>query len=142
VARLPDSAKALLDSDANVHLVTINPDGSPQASMVWAGMDGEEICIGSITMRQKLKNVRRDPRVTLSIESPEHDRSGLDFYLVVIGTARLVEGGAPELVSSLAKRRLPEGTQFPRGTDHPPGWVMRITPERWRGYGPWVDNVQ
>jgi PPOX class probable F420-dependent enzyme len=142
VAVLPDSAKALIDSDANVHLVTINPDGSPQTSMVWAGMVDEEICIGSLTMRQKLRNARRDPRVTLSIESPERDKLGLDFYLVVIGTARITEGGAPELVGSLAKRRLPPGTQFPRGTDHPPGWIMRITPERWRGYGPWSENVQ
>ena len=139
---LPKSAKQLIDSDANVHLVTLNRDGSPQVSMVWAGMIDDEICVGSITPRQKLHNVRRDPRVTLSIESPAHDRLGLSQYLVVVGRARVTAGGAPELISDLAQRRLPPGTRFPRGDDHDPGWIMRIAAERWRGYGPWSENVQ
>jgi PPOX class probable F420-dependent enzyme len=142
MATLPDSACALVDSGASAHLVTINPDGTPQITLVWAGMEDGEICVGSITPRQKLRNVRRDPRVAISFESPERDRLGLTFYLVVNGTARITEGGAPEFVSRLAERRLPAGTRFPRGEDHPPGWIMRITPERWRGYGPWVENVQ
>jgi PPOX class probable F420-dependent enzyme len=142
LATLPDSAKALIDSGANVHLVTVNPDGSPQASMVWAGMIDEEICVGALTPRQKIHNIRRDPRVTLSIESPEHDRLGLSEYLVVVGTARVTEGGAHEFISMLAKRRLPPGTKFPRGEDKAPGWIMRIAAERWRGYGPWSGNVQ
>jgi PPOX class probable F420-dependent enzyme len=139
---LPDSAKSLIESDANVHLVTLNRDGSPQISMVWAGMIDNEICVGSITPRQKLDNVRRDPRVTLSIEAPEHDHLGLSQYLVVVGVARITDGGAPEFISMLASRRLPAGTKFPRGDDHDPGWIMRITAERWRGYGPWCGNVQ
>jgi PPOX class probable F420-dependent enzyme len=142
LATLPDSAKALIDSGANVHLVTVNPDGSPQASMVWAGMIDDEICVGALTPRQKIHNIRRDPRVTLSIESPERDRLGLSEYLVVIGTARVTEGGAHEFISMLAKRRLPEGTRFPRGEDKAPGWIMRITAARWRGYGPWSENVE
>ena len=140
-AELPVSAKDLIDSGANVHLATINRDGTPQLSMVWAGIEDGEICVGSLTRRQKLRNVERDPRVSLSIESPERDRLGMNYYLVVSGTARLTEGGAPELVTELAKRRLPAGTKFPRGDDNPPGWIMRITPERWRGYGPWSDNI-
>ncbi len=142
MATLPDSAKALVNSGANVHLVTLNRDGSPQVSMVWAGMVDDEICVGAITPRQKIHNIRRDPRVTLSIESPDHDRLGLSQYLVVIGNARVTEGGAPEFISMLAERRLPPGTKFPRGDDNAPGWIMRITAERWRGYGPWCGNVQ
>lgn len=138
---LPESARALIDSGASAHLVTINPDGSPQVSLVWAGIEDEEICVGSLTPRQKLRNVRRDPRVAISFESPERDRLGLNLYLVVIGRARVTEGGAPELVSMLAKRRLAPGTKFPRGDQNPPGWVMRIAPERWRGYGPWCGNL-
>jgi PPOX class probable F420-dependent enzyme len=139
---LPESAAELIDSDVSAHLVTINPDGTPQISLVWAGMEDGEICVGSITPRQKLHNVRRDPRVAVSFESHEHDRTGLSFYLVVMGTARITEGGAAEFVSKLAKRRLAPGTKFPRGENHAPGWIMRIKPERWRGYGPWVENVQ
>ena len=138
---LPDSARALIDSGVSAHLITINEDGTPQVSLVWAGIEDGEICVGSLTPRLKLRNARRDPRVAISFESPERDALGLNYYLVVSGTARITEGGAPELVSSLATRRLAPGTRFPRGENHPPGWVMRIAPARWHGYGPWVANV-
>jgi PPOX class probable F420-dependent enzyme len=139
---LPASACALIDSGASAHMVTINRDGSPQVSLVWAGMEDGEICVGMLTPRQKLHNVRRDPRVAISFESPERDRTGLSLYLVVMGTARVTEGGSAELVARLAKRRLPPDTKFPRGDRHPPGWVIRISPERWRGYGPWAGNLE
>jgi PPOX class probable F420-dependent enzyme len=141
VATLPDSAIALIDSGASAHMVTINRDGSPQVSLVWAGVEDGEVCVGMLTPRQKLHNVRRDPRVAISFESPERDRTGLSYYLVVTGTARVTEGGSAALVSKLGERRLPPGTKFPRGDDHPPGWIIRVTPERWRGYGPWADNA-
>jgi hypothetical protein len=59
----------------------------------------------------------------------------------VIGQARISEGGAPELVTELAKRRLEPGTKFPRSDENPPGWILRIAPERWRGYGPWGEGT-
>jgi PPOX class probable F420-dependent enzyme len=141
VTTLPESAVALIDSGASAHMVTINRDGSPQVSLVWAGVEDGEICVGMLTPRQKLHNVRRDPRVAISFESSEHDRTGLTYYLVVSGIARVTEGGSAELVSKLAKRRLEPGTKFPRGEKHPPGWIIRITPERWHGYGPWAGNA-
>ena len=141
MATLPESAIALIESGASAHMVTLNRDGSPQVSLVWAGIEDGEICVGMLTPRQKLHNVRRDPRVAISWESPDVDPTGLSLYLVVSGTARVTEGGSAELVSRLAARRLPPGTKFPRGDDHPPGWIIRVTPERWRGYGPWAGNV-
>lgn len=141
MAALPESACALIDSGASAHMVTISRDGSPQVSLVWAGMEDGEICVGMLTPRQKLHNVRRDPRVAISFESPERDSTGLTYYLVVMGSARVTEGGSAELVGRLAKRRLPAGTTFPRGDRHPPGWIIRITPERWRGYGPWAGSA-
>jgi PPOX class probable F420-dependent enzyme len=138
---LPDSAVALIESGASAHMVTLNRDGSPQLSLVWAGMEDGEICVGMLTPRQKLHNVRRDPRVALQWESPETDPAGLTYYLVVMGTARVTEGGSADLVRRLATRRLPAGTKFPRGDSHPPGWIIRVKPERWRGYGPWAGNA-
>lgn len=41
--KLPDSARAVLESDAFAHLVTLEPDGSPQVTVVWVGLDGDEI---------------------------------------------------------------------------------------------------
>jgi PPOX class probable F420-dependent enzyme len=140
--KLPESAVALIESAVHAHLVTINPDGRPQVTMVWSTIEDGEICVPSVTrgMRQKLRNVRRDPRVTLSYESPEGDEVGLSHNIVVYGSARLTPGGAPEMVRRLAPRYLHPGTKFPRSDNPPDGWVMRIAPERWYGYGPWASG--
>jgi PPOX class probable F420-dependent enzyme len=95
--QLPASAIDLIESGAHAHLVTINPDGSPQGSMVWSMVDDGEICVPSMGEWTKIHNVRRDPRVLVSYESHERDaRTGLLYYLVVKGRARVTEGGAPE----------------------------------------------
>ena len=41
--KLPESARSLIESGAHAHLVTLNPDGSPQVTLVWAGLDGDDI---------------------------------------------------------------------------------------------------
>ena len=62
---IPDEARAILESDALAHLVTINDDGSAQVSCVWVGLDDGELVFASLGPRRKLDNIRRDPRVTL-----------------------------------------------------------------------------
>ncbi|HEV2713284.1 MAG TPA: pyridoxamine 5'-phosphate oxidase family protein, partial [Gaiellaceae bacterium] len=75
---LPPAARELIESDALAHLVTLNADGSPQVSCVWVGLDEDEIVSGHLSDKQrKLKNVRRDPRVSLSIEGTEVQPPGL-----------------------------------------------------------------
>jgi PPOX class probable F420-dependent enzyme len=136
---LPDEARRLLESDALVHLVTINSDGSPQSSCVWVGLEGNEIVSGHMTPRQKLRNVERDPRVLLSVEAPTHDDLGLREYLVVHGKARIEEGGAAALLQRLAHVYLgPDVTFPPPEHSAPGGYVLRITPERVGGSGPWA----
>lgn len=137
--RLPESARRLIESDALAHLVTLNPDGSPQVTCVWVGMDDDEIVSGHLPADQrKLRNVARDPRVVLSIEGTEIQPPGLKQYLVVHGRARLVEGGAPELLQRLARVYLRPDVKFPPMDDPPAGHVMRITVERIGGVGPWT----
>jgi PPOX class probable F420-dependent enzyme len=121
------------------HLVTINPDGSPQLSVVWVGLEGDEIVSGHLGDRQKLRNVRRDPRVVVSMETGVVNDMGLAEYLVVRGSARVTEGGAAPLLQRLAHVYLGPDVSFPPGSDHPPGLVLRITPERVSGVGPWTD---
>jgi PPOX class probable F420-dependent enzyme len=136
---LPAAARNLLESDALVHLVTINKDGSPQTSCVWVGLDGEEIVSGHMTPRQKLRNVERDPRVVLSVEAQSHDDLGLREYLVVHGKARVEEGGAAELLQRLAYVYIGPGVIFPPPEySGPGGYVLRVTPERLGGVGPWT----
>jgi hypothetical protein len=63
---------------------------------------------------------------------------GLDNYLVVHGVARIQEGGAPELLQELAHRYMGPDVRFPPMPNPPPGYVLRITPTRFGGIGPWA----
>ena len=134
---LTDPVRKALTAGRLAHLVTLEPDGTPQVSIVWVGLEDDQIVSGHLGDRRKLENVRRDPRVALSIETGGREPSGLDRYLVVHGTARVTEGGAPELLQELARFYLGEGVRFPPMDDPPPGFVLRVTPERVGGVGPW-----
>lgn len=135
---LPESARELLESGALAHLVTMGRDGSPQVTCVWVGLDGDTIVSGHLGDRQKLRNVRRDPRVAVSLEGTRIHPPGLKEYLVVHGRAEIEEGGAPELLQRLAHVYLGPDVRFPPMDDPPPGYVLRITAERIGGVGPWV----
>jgi Pyridoxamine 5'-phosphate oxidase len=91
-----------------------------------------------LTDQQKLRNVRRDPRVALTLEGREIQPPGLKQYLVVHGRAHPEEGGGPELLQRLAHTYLGPDVKFPPMDDPPRGHVMRITVERISGLGPWV----
>ncbi|MBD0290392.1 MAG: PPOX class F420-dependent oxidoreductase [Thermoleophilia bacterium] len=136
---LPESARPLLESDALGHLVTLNADGSPQVSCVWVGLEGGDVVSGHLSgALQKLRNVRRDPRVSLSIEGTRITPPGLKEYLVLHGRARIEEGGAPEVLQRLAYVYLGPEVKFPPMDDPPPGFRLLVTPERVGGVGPWV----
>jgi PPOX class probable F420-dependent enzyme len=138
VTAIPDEARAVLESDALAHLVTVNDDGSPQVSCVWVGLEGDEIAFASLGPRRKLDNIRRDPRVTLSLEGSTVSALGLKEYLVVYGHARIQEGGGPELLQRLAHVYLGPDVKFPPMDDPPPGVVVRIAVDRLGGHGPWM----
>jgi PPOX class probable F420-dependent enzyme len=132
-----EAARELIESEALAHLVTLEPDGRPQVSCVWVGLEGDDIVFASLDERRKLANIRRDPRVALSIEGTRIDPMGLREYLVVHGTARIVEGGGPELLQRLAYTYIGPEAKFPPMEDPPPGVVVHIAPERLGGVGPW-----
>ena len=135
---LPESARAVLESAALAHLVTVNRDGSPQVSIVWVGLDGDDVLSGHLRDQQKLRNVRRDPRVVLSLETPTTNPMGLREYLVVHGRGTVEEGGAPELLQQLAYTYLGPDVVFPPMPEPPPGFRLRIAVERLGGVGPWA----
>jgi PPOX class probable F420-dependent enzyme len=135
---IPDSARTVVESDALAHLVTIAADGSPQVSLVWVGLESDDIVFASLGPRRKLDNIVRDPRVSLSIEGTGTNAMGLREYLVVHGRARIVEGGGPELLQRLAHTYLGPDVRFPPMDDPPPGVVVHIAAERLGGVGPWA----
>jgi hypothetical protein len=98
--------------------------------------DGDDIVIGKLARDKKMTNIDRDPRVSLSIEA-EGDQYGMQNYLVVEGTARVEEGGAPQLLHDLAQRYIGPGTPFPPMPNPPDGFIIHITPVKVRGTGPW-----
>lgn len=136
MVEIPESARAVVESGRLAHLVTVNQDGSPHVTIVWVGLADGEIVIGKLGVDQKVRNIRRDPRVALSMEA-DGGQHGMQNYLVVEGTARLQEGGAPALLRQLAQRYIGPGAEFPPMPDPPDGYVIRIRPTRIRGMGPW-----
>jgi PPOX class probable F420-dependent enzyme len=136
-ATLTPAVRSALTAGRLGHLVTVNPDGSPQISVVWIGLEGDEIVVAHLMGGRKVTNVARDPRVALTVEADGANPVGMANYLVVHGTARLVEGGAPELLQQLAQVYVGPGTKFPPFDNPPAGHVIHIRVDRVGGVGPW-----
>jgi PPOX class probable F420-dependent enzyme len=138
--KIPQSVSELIEKGPLAHLTTLNSSGGPQVTVVWVGIQGEEFVIGHLHLAvyQKIKNIRRDPRVALSMLGDKTNPQGLREYLVVHGNARVTEGGAVELLQRLAPIYLGPKADFPPAAmRNIPGYVTRITPARFSGIGPW-----
>ncbi len=139
--KLNDAARDLIGQGADATLVTLNPDGSPQVSLVWVALqstpDGDELVTAHLAAHKKVRNVRNDPRVAVTIVSVDAAGKGMRPYLSVTGTARIVEGGAPELLKELNPVLGDPGSKFPPD-DAPPGFLTRIRIDKVGGIGPWV----
>ena len=136
--KLPDTARKLIEDGGHAHLVTLNPDGSPQVTIVWVGLDGDDIVAAHLYESKKVRNIRQDGRVAITFESGTKSEMGLAEYLVVYGQAHIEEGGAPELLKKLARVYLGPEVKFPPMDDPPPGYITRIRVERISGVGSWT----
>jgi len=138
---LNNATRKLIGKGADATLVTINPDGRPQVSLVWVALqstpDGDELVTAHLGEHQKVRNVRNDPRVAVTIVSLDGAGKGMRPYLSIAGTARIVEGGAPELLKELNPILGDPNATFPP-EDAPPGYLTRIRIEKVGGVGPWV----
>lgn len=135
--RVPVEARRILESDSLAHVTTIDPDGRPQTTLAWVGLEGDEIVFATLPDQRKLRNLRRDPRITISIQTERVTPYGLHEYLVIYGTARVTDGGGPEVLQRLAHTYLGPDVTFPPMPDPPPGFVTRVTVDRLGGVGPW-----
>jgi len=134
---IPDSVRAVVETGPLAHLATINADGSPHLTIVWVGLDSDQLVIGKLMPDRKVANIRRDPRVSLSMEA-EGDHLGMQYHVVIEGTAEITEGGAPALLHRLGKVYIGPDADFPPMDNPPEGFTIRITPTRIRGMGPWA----
>ncbi|WP_424210814.1 PPOX class F420-dependent oxidoreductase [Streptomyces sp. BI20] len=98
---LSDALKQYIDDEHPFATVaTIQPDGSPQLSVVWITRDGEDLLFSTTVGRRKETNLRRDPRVTVLINPPAAPYT----YAEVRGTVEMTTEGGPELIDALSRK--------------------------------------
>lgn len=127
-AALSDELKALLDSPVFVTFATIQPDGSPQLSVVWVARDGDDVLISTTVGRRKEHNLRRDPRVTVLVNPADAPYT----YAEIRGTASLTTEGGQELINTLSRKYTGKNyADFnPSSGEDAERVVVRVTPRK------------
>lgn len=93
--KLPDDVVALLRQPSTCYLATIMADGSPQVTQTWVDTDGEHVVINTVEGYLKLRNIARDPRVTVVVDDPEDRFRYKQIKGRVVATT--TEGGAEHI---------------------------------------------
>ncbi|GGR04734.1 PPOX class F420-dependent enzyme [Actinoplanes ianthinogenes] len=129
---MSDSARGLVDGRNLAVLATTNPDGSPQTSVVWVTRDGDDLLMSTQAGRRKDKNLRRDPRASLTVI----DRNDASRYIEVRGRVTITEDAERAFAARLAEEYEGPGAgetyrQLPPEVVRV---VIRLTPERVLGY--------
>jgi PPOX class probable F420-dependent enzyme len=105
---LPPELLQLLRGPSPCFLSTLMPDGSPQLTQTWVDTDGSAILINSVLTHQKVRNVERDPRVSVAVSNPDSPSR----YIGIRGrVTAITTEGAVEHIEHLAQRYL--GTPYP-----------------------------
>jgi PPOX class probable F420-dependent enzyme len=138
--KIPQEIRDLIEAGTIAHFVTLNRDASPQVTLIWIGLDGDDIIAAHLVEHIKVKNIRRDPRVAISLEAKTKSAIGLTEYAVLYGEASIEQGGAPELLQKLAEVYIGKGVKFPPMDNPPPGFITRIRVTKIGGVGPWMER--
>lgn len=122
---IPGNFKDLFSKRAFGQLATLMPDGQPQVTPVWVDYDGTYVLFNSARGRQKDRNVRRDPRVAITVVDPDNPYR----YLEVRGrVAEISEQGADAHIDRLAKKYLGVDT-YPHRRSDEVRVVYKVKPE-------------
>jgi len=98
---IPEKYKDLFHKKAFGNLATLMPDGTPQVTPVWIDYDGTHIIVNSARGRQKDRNMKRSPNVSISIQDPDNPYR----YLEVRGkVTEITETGADDSIDKLARK--------------------------------------
>ncbi|WP_261558727.1 PPOX class F420-dependent oxidoreductase [Frankia tisae] len=134
---LTPELRDLISSGPLAHLSTINADGSPQVSVIWIGLDGDDVVSGHMGRHVKVRNVERDPRVVLSFDAPRVPGAFLAEYAVLHATATVTaSSGTWDLLNGLAKVYISPDAEFPAPKGD--GFILRYSIDRVGGVGPWA----
>jgi PPOX class probable F420-dependent enzyme len=139
---LPPELRRLIASGPMAHLSTINPDGSPQVTVIWIGLDGDDLVSTHMSDNVKLKNIRRDPRVALSFCAPREPGEWINPYAVIYARAT-VEPSLRiwDLMASHAKVYVAPDAHVPIPETSEPGFIVRYGITRIGGIGPWMNSA-
>ncbi|MFI7277177.1 PPOX class F420-dependent oxidoreductase [Streptomyces sp. NPDC049879] len=125
---LDEETRRLLDGRNFATVATLNRDGGPQTSLVWIARDGDSVLFSTTEGRQKARNIRRDPRVSLTVYD-----SGNPYHSVDIrGTAEVIEDPGKSLPRTLSRKYL--GEDPPAEPDDVVRLIVRVTPLRISGF--------
>ena len=112
---LPEAARAVVGGVNFATVATLEPDGSPQTSVVWITRDGDDLLFSTVLGRRKARNMQRDPRVSVLVL----DHANPYSYLEVRGTVTMTEQGGRALIDELAgKYRGLDRYPWDDGTDN------------------------
>jgi PPOX class probable F420-dependent enzyme len=100
MSQLSDEARAVVDDKNFAYVSTVQPDGSPQASLVWIARDGDDLLFSTLRGRRKERNLARDPRIAVLV----HPADDPYVYLEVRGRVEVTERGGRELINVLANK--------------------------------------
>ncbi|WP_223291137.1 PPOX class F420-dependent oxidoreductase [Streptomyces avicenniae] len=123
-----EDTRTLLDGKNFATVATLNPDGSPQTSVVWIARDGDAVLFSTTAERRKARNLARDPRVSMSV----FDLADPYRSVAISGTAELVEDRTKELPGRLSRHYL--GEDAPADPEGVTRLIVRIVPERVTGF--------
>ena len=133
---LPKQLRDLVESGPLAHLSTINPDGSPQVTLIWIGFDGDDLVSGHMARHVKLRNIERDPRVVLSFVTPPVPGVLVNEYVMLRARATVESNDRTwDLLNRLAKVYGDSDSEFP--VPPGPGYLVRYAVEQIGGLGPW-----
>ncbi|MQA98352.1 MAG: TIGR03618 family F420-dependent PPOX class oxidoreductase [Streptosporangiales bacterium] len=123
-AVLPDAAKEWFDGANFATISTIEPDGRPQASMVWVGRDGDDVLVSTTRQRRKAANMGRDSRVSLLMANPEDPYS----YIEIRGTASVIPDPTSSLINELSNKYI--GKDYPWDPPDAERVIIRISADK------------
>ena len=130
-AKIPDKYLDLFNKKAFGSLGTLMPDGSPQVTPVWVDRDGDSILVNTAKGRQKDKNIKRDPRVSVTLIDPENPYRYIEIRGRVIETT---EKGAKDHIDKMAKKYLGVD-KYPYAQPGEVRMLLRIQPDKFSTMG-------
>jgi PPOX class probable F420-dependent enzyme len=128
--RFDETTRKLLDGRNFATVATVNPDGGPQSSVVWVTREGDTVLLSATSQRQKVRNLARDPRISVSVFETENPYNSVEIR----GRAELVEDPGKTLPTVLSRKYL--GEDPPPEPDTVRRYIVRVIPEKVTNFSP------